>query len=492
MSSLGQKARSAVFWNTGFNLFRDLLQFGTMLILVRLLAPEAYGQFGLVTSILGFIGIFSFKCFMAHTLQLPPESAVPYQDHFTAGAVLAGIMFLVTNLLAVALRWFESYAPVAGAVHAMSLTWLLDWPCELRRKMLERALDWKRLRLLHALGLVGSAGLAIALAAAGAGVYALLIPGMTVTLPFIFDLFVLQGWRPHWTWSWARYREAWHFGLTRIGSAAASSARQLAESGTLSRVLGFATLGIFNRALGLAQMFCIKFSDQLLYAIYPVLTRLGQDANKVAQINGLVLRFVAWVVVPVGMVFSLLAAPVVNVVYGPKWREVIPLLPWAMLCGVLMALSQSANSLLLARQAPFRCLLVDGFVLGGTGLLLVLVLPHGLEAYVKGLAILQLAAFAVLSGQLLKVGALRLAGLAGALLPPIICAMVAGLACEFARGALHSAVATFWAASAYGVGFMVVYLVALRLMFADLFGEMVHHLPARSFVGRVLLLKTVG
>jgi O-antigen/teichoic acid export membrane protein len=56
---LGQRARQAVYWNTGFNLFRDLLQFAVMLVLVRILSPDAYGQFGLVTSIIGFISVFA-------------------------------------------------------------------------------------------------------------------------------------------------------------------------------------------------------------------------------------------------------------------------------------------------------------------------------------------------------------------------------------------------------------------------------------------------
>lgn len=63
MSALGRKAVSGVLWNTGLNVFRDFLQFGVMLILVRLIMKEAYGEFGLVTAILGFLSVFSFRAF---------------------------------------------------------------------------------------------------------------------------------------------------------------------------------------------------------------------------------------------------------------------------------------------------------------------------------------------------------------------------------------------------------------------------------------------
>jgi O-antigen/teichoic acid export membrane protein len=70
---LAEKARSGVLWVTGLNIFRDLLQFGTMLVLVRLLAPKAYGEFSLISSVMVFFTVFSFRSFLEHTLQLRPE-----------------------------------------------------------------------------------------------------------------------------------------------------------------------------------------------------------------------------------------------------------------------------------------------------------------------------------------------------------------------------------------------------------------------------------
>src|SRR6478609_6827575 len=104
------KAQSAVIWNTGFNLFRDVLQFVVMLVLVRLLDASAYGQFSLVTSIVGVLSIFAFNNFIAYTLQVQSEEETHYQEHFTAGAVLQVGMFVVSNLIALVLRWMPAYA----------------------------------------------------------------------------------------------------------------------------------------------------------------------------------------------------------------------------------------------------------------------------------------------------------------------------------------------------------------------------------------------
>ena len=79
MSMSGHKARVAIAWNAGFSLFRDLLQFAVTVMLVRLLTPESYGQFGLVTTIIGFLNVLSLENFIAHTLQVRRDEDVHYQ-----------------------------------------------------------------------------------------------------------------------------------------------------------------------------------------------------------------------------------------------------------------------------------------------------------------------------------------------------------------------------------------------------------------------------
>ncbi len=167
-----------------------------MLVLVRLVAPDAYGQFGLVSSMIGFLHVFSFEPFLTYTIQVRRDEEVHYQEHFTAGALFQIGLFVCTHLTAYVLRHIESYATVAPVLHVMSVVWLLDWPSTLRIKMFERALDWRRLRLLHALGLGSAAVCAIGLAWAEAGLYALCLPGLLKRVVFLTDLLVFCRWRP--------------------------------------------------------------------------------------------------------------------------------------------------------------------------------------------------------------------------------------------------------------------------------------------------------
>ena len=115
-ASLGDRARSAVLWNTGFNLFRQGLQFAVMLVLVRLLDPAAYGQLALTTSIIGFVALLSFNNFLAHSLQPRSDAEVDFQLHFTAGFAFQITAFVVGNLVALIVRAVPAYAETAPLI----------------------------------------------------------------------------------------------------------------------------------------------------------------------------------------------------------------------------------------------------------------------------------------------------------------------------------------------------------------------------------------
>lgn len=490
MSTLGQKASSSVLWNAGFNLFRDVMQFVVMAVLVRLLAREAYGEFTLVTSIIGFITVFAFNNFVAYTLQVRDDRDTHYQEHFTAGGFFQISLFVLTNLLALGLRWIPKYAPVAPYVHAMSVLYLLDWPCEFRRKMLERRFDWKRLRLLHGVGILLNAAIAIGMALAGCGTYALVLPGLVVTFPYMWDLFVRERWRPTWAWSRELYAPAWKFGLTRIGSGMTSNGRQLLESGVLSGFLGFAALGVFNRSVGLAQLFCWRVAIQLMSAIYPVLTRVESGEKNLARVGGLVLRAVLWTVIPIAVSFGTLAQPVVQTVYGANWDEVIPLLPWTMGWGVSAALGHVSYMLLLARQQPHKCLAGDLIFLIGTGACLWLVLPQGTTFYLAAVAGVQLCMSALLLFWLRQAGGLSWSGMAEAVFPAVAAAVLSWLLASLAVRVLGpGGPDTFWRAVAWGVVFISSYVLVLRIGFVRQLTALVHYCPGRAPLARVLALR---
>ena len=81
--NLAHRTRLAILWNTGIVTLISVGQFGVMLVLVRLLSPEVYGQYGLLMAVVGFLYVLSAQNFVDYTLQVRLETDVYYQDIFT-------------------------------------------------------------------------------------------------------------------------------------------------------------------------------------------------------------------------------------------------------------------------------------------------------------------------------------------------------------------------------------------------------------------------
>lgn len=486
--SLRNQARAALSWNLALRLLQDALQLAVTVILARLLTPRAYGEVGLVMAIIGFVNAFSFQSFLDHSIQSRREEDANYQGHFAFGGYLQSVLFVLTNLVAFALQALPEYRGVATPLHVASLVLLLSWPSSVRVKMLERALDWRRLRGVQALGLAGSAVMAILLAVSGAGLYALILPVWIKHLVLAYDLFVIADWRPTWIWRAEKYADAFRFGLLRAASGLLLRGRQLLESSLFVPLVGYASLGVYGRATGLTQIVCQVFPTLVLQSVYPILTRLTPGSPPSTRASGLLLRIVSWVVVPLSALLSLSAGVVIHLVYGTQWSEAVPLLPWTLAGGVAAALAYAAYTLLLANQVTGFCLKLDLLGLGGTVLCLLALLPRGVIPYAASLGGLQVLITTIALLRLLRLSYLTAEGLFAALVPSLVSSIAAfGIsysALQFVSAGVPSPLMT----SAFAACFVLVYLLCLRLAFSSGLREVLDLLPCNAGITRLFLM----
>lgn len=486
--SLRKSAQQAILWSAGLNLFRDVLQFGQMLVLVRLLDPAIYGTAGLATTVINFIGLISFQHIISHVLQVRGQGDVNYHEHFTAGVVINGGLFVLTNLIAFSLLFSAQYQVLQPLLHVLSVTFLLSVPVDMRIKMLERDHNWTRLRIIQMAGVVISIVSGIGLALLGAGVYALIVPGLLASSVFAFDLFVYSGWRHRWRWDYASYRDALHFGFNRAASNALNGGRQLLQSGLVTQHFQFSTLGVLGRAEGLTNMFCGRIAQEFCSALYPIITRAEAHSERFQRISGLVLQSVAWVVIPIAAFLSIEAANVVMLLFGSKWLAVIPLLPLTMTIGVMVSIGATAYRLLLANDQSRLCVRADIASFGMATTAMLLLIPQGVQTYLIGAVVVSAVIATMLAALLIRTGGLETGKLAVALIPPAIAAIMGYALVRFLQTQVTDNLPTAVRLASSALLFSGVYLLVLRAFFKRLLKELVEYLPGAERIGKALCL----
>jgi O-antigen/teichoic acid export membrane protein len=291
--------------------------------LARLLSPRDYGLAGLAAVYVGLAAVlsqFGIGVALIQRVELTPRYV---RAGFTASILL--------GLLTTALVWVT--APVVAAVlgdaqltpiiRGLSLGFLLANPGFVAEALSQRNLAWRRLMWVEVTAfLFGYALPAVALAAAGFGVWALVASALGQALVRTAILLAVQP-HPKWPRIGHEIREVLHFGsqftLARIFNYTAGQGDNL----VVGRVLGIVTLGYYSRAFKLMMILVTYFATVVTRVLFPIMSRLQGETERLRWTYLTGAAVLGLVSAPLGALMVVLAPEFVGVILGPKWVPAI-------------------------------------------------------------------------------------------------------------------------------------------------------------------------
>lgn len=494
--SRGKLIAHGVFWNSGFQVFLVAVNFASMLVLVRIISPGEYGRATAATGIFAVLNCFNCSSFIGQAIQLSGREEPDWQAHWRAGFYIQLALTLLCNLVA-GLAWlFPAYRPIAPLLHLASLGLLVDAPNQLSLTMLRRDMNFRRLRLTNALGVLVTAAASMGLGLKGAGAFALILGANVLHgLPFGIDLLWVRKWRPApgwWRWpDWAGYRKPLRFGGQMSAVALLTVTRGMLESLVLPQALGYEAMGLLNRAQVLFATTFGRVVGLILETVYPLLPRSADHPPQFARHATLVVQAMLLFSIP-GAVFVAYDGPALSrLLYGVKWAAADPLIfPGTILGWGLAAVLVFGTILLTANRLKLSFAVSLITVCLSVPAILVAAFGGGLLAYVWAMVAGQSIAVLVsgrLASRLLETGWVK-----RAVLPPVVAALfggvtlylLAGLPLELnvvARLLIHSALFGLTAAVTVRYGFPAeLRTVVARLPGGERFGRWLYLDPIKA------------
>lgn len=372
--SLKQSAGAGLIWGVAFTFGRDIIQFASMLILVRILSPEVYGQFALAQTVQLFIAVLSLKAIVPFALQAREPNTFDWELQFTAGAVLNTVVFIISLLIAGAIYFFgtESQRMVGAVLAVMALVFPAEIIGTHYFTWLQAHHVWMRMRLLFLAGSLLGSLIAVICASVGLGVFALAVGNLCFILPLIADYAIRRpfplSFNPR---RLSLYEEGWKFGLNRVAAGGLQAGTNLAEQSIISGIFGFSALGIYTRSIGLAQITSGRIGPVVSQTLYPVITRAEASSDRYRRFAAILFQGVLWTSVPAAAFLGLEAERLVHFLYGEKWSDVVPLMGAAAALLALRGLHLTMNQIMLANFQQRECLRID-LVAAGSMLAIVL------------------------------------------------------------------------------------------------------------------------
>jgi lipopolysaccharide exporter len=381
--------RGSAWVGLGFG-FGNVITFASMLVLVRLLDPEAFGIVAAGVTLLAIVtqiqssGVGAALVHGRHAdVRTAAESAFVFAT--SVSLVLTGIVVVFAPLYTDLIRLPEAtpYVRALGAV--LAIHGLAVVPSAL----LERRLDFRSRTKAELSGFIAQAVVSVACAVAGLGAWSLVagqIAG-TTTLTALLWAFARYRPRPRRA-SRAVLREMLRYGRFVSGANVLTIINSNADNVVVARVLGAASLGTYAlayRLAGLPNTIIALIVGRVMFSVY---ARLQHDvaAVKAAYVQNM--QRTLLLALPVTIALGIGAEPIVLALMGPKWTEVIDPLRIFAVYGFIRLVVAPSNELFKGIGRPqfglvtgilHLCIAVPALVvlvraLGTTGAALALVL----------------------------------------------------------------------------------------------------------------------
>jgi O-antigen/teichoic acid export membrane protein len=217
--------------------------------------------------------------------------------------------------------------------------------------------------------------------------------------------------------------------------------------------------------------------------LLPILVAAQGDAARRLRVGNLLLCLVVWSQVPLAVCLTLLAAPAVLLFYGQRWAQVIDLLPLVSTLTLMRAGLTLFQPLLIAVGATRDRLVVDMVYLA-SAIAALGCLTFGLSAYILACTVAVVVPTLYASYAVHREGWIDGRGARDALVPALTAAVMAMSTAWPIWQNTNGTIGAIFAAMV----FVLVYFLALRVLFSTQLDELVSMLPKSGLFRRVLLL----
>jgi O-antigen/teichoic acid export membrane protein len=382
-------------------------------------------------------------------------------------SIAAGTAFTLAGIaLSGPIASFFGESALRPMIAVLSLSFLLSSIGTTQSALLVREMAFRGLEIREIVATASGAAVAIAVALAGKGAWAIIAQQLTVSIASTVLVWHYSPWRPSARFSRESLRAFAGFSANMLGTNTLSQLRSTTDNALIGRFLGASSLGVYALAYNMILVPFNRIAIPIAQVLFPAMSRIQDEPARMAEYWRRSIQMLAAFAMPALVGLILVAPDFVAVALGSKWSEAVPVIRLLGVVGLLQTL-QFLNPIVL--QALDRTSLLFRWTLFSY-VCAVAAFVVGLQWGIVGVAAAFAASAAVteptyawLTGRLLGVSLLQLArdlagiaqataAMAAAVLPTRMLLLEAGagaavrLAVEMAVGALVFATVCRWRA----------------------------------------------
>ncbi|MEJ5961302.1 MOP flippase family protein [Pedobacter immunditicola] len=352
MSSIKKIVLHGFFWSITNQVSITIAGLVISGVLSRLITPAEFGIIAMVSLATGFLNVIKDFGFGAALVQKKTVSDDEYSTVFWFNLIIGVCLMIIVFLVSPYIGEFFKEKRVEQVTKVLSGTFVINAIGIIWSNKLVKVLAFKQIFYRSFLSLLCGGGIAIYLGFKGFGVWAIVSQiYTTLIVNTILNYFQIK-WLPTFTLKKIYIRELIKFGLPLLADQSISYWARNIDNLLVGRVLGKDVLGYYNKGYNLMLLPVRQLTNTLTKVLFPSFSLIQDDREKIASIYLKISGVVAFIAFPLMMSLSMLAEPLILIVYGENWRPVIPIFKVLSILGMFQALAALSGNIYLALGKP--------------------------------------------------------------------------------------------------------------------------------------------
>jgi O-antigen/teichoic acid export membrane protein len=374
-------------WKAGTQLVAQLTRVVVAVAVARLVTPQQYGIAGMVLVFSSLLLVFSDLALGAALIQRPRISDEDKSTVFWTSAA-AGLAFTLVGVASAGeVARFYGQPEVKPLFMALSLGFAITAVATTQSALLNREMDFKSLELRQMAGIVFGGATGVALAAKGAGAWAIIGQQLAVAGGSTICLWWFSDWKPSFSFSMRSLRDLGGFSGNVFGTRLLFYFQRNVDNMLVGRFIGATALGAYALAYSVMLVPFNQIAGPVQEVLYPAFSRMQNETGRMAGVWVSVNRIVGAISLPSLVGLMVVGPDFVHVVLGDKWAHAAPVIQILCWVGLLQSLQRLNSSVLQARDRTRDLLVYSIIALVGSVIAFVVGLPWGIVGVATAYAI---------------------------------------------------------------------------------------------------------
>ncbi|HJS50084.1 MAG TPA: lipopolysaccharide biosynthesis protein [Gaiellaceae bacterium] len=359
-ASLRTRAAKGVFWTATGAWGRQLALFVVIAIQARLLEPTDFGLVAFAAVFVGFTHVIADEGLADALIQRKELERAHLDAAFWTTVGFAVVLTLILAALAVPIAALLGDDELAPVLVVLSLSIPIASTSLVQRAILTRELKFRSLALRSLCGITVGGICGVIAAFSGLGVWSLVIQNLAGVTTGTLVLWRVTDFRPRLTFSSTHCRDLLGFGSNVVGFRLLIYFTRWADELLIGAFLGPAALGFYTVGNRMLRMLIQVTSSLIDRVSFPLYSRLQDKPARLKAAFYKSTSFAALIAFPVFLATAVLAPQVVELFFGAKWADSIPVMQILAFFGLIQVLTYLNGTTIKALGKPGWLVIIVG------------------------------------------------------------------------------------------------------------------------------------